>query len=249
MGKLFIMPLNRSRRRLGAPLAKDITSLMSSRLILLPVSRHVAPPDPRWPAHVQPTGYWFARPLSDWSPPPDLLDFLAAGERPLAISLGVMSLAGRQAHQSAEIVLQALRDLGARAIIQGWDSALQQRDGSRNIYFAGSLPHGWLFDQVSAVVLHGGFGTTAAALRAGVPAVVIPHIIDQFYWGQRVQQLGVGPKPISRGQLTAKGLSEALAQALNDEAMRRKASELGAAMRAESDGVTTAVHLIEQLLR
>ena len=54
--------------------------MLSRRLVLLPVSPHVAQPDPRWPDQVYPTGYWFARPQSDWTPPQDLLDFLAAGE-------------------------------------------------------------------------------------------------------------------------------------------------------------------------
>jgi UDP:flavonoid glycosyltransferase YjiC (YdhE family) len=58
--------------------------------------------------------------------------------------------------------------------------------------------------------LHGtGFGTTSAGFRAGVPALVIPHIIDQFIWGQKVAELGVGPKLISRAKLKTKSMVEA----------------------------------------
>ena len=247
LGKLFVLPINRSRRRVGAPLVTDITSMLSRRMILLPVSRHVAPPDPRWPEHVHPTGYWFARPLVNWSPPQDLLDFLEEGEKPIAVSLGVMSMSGRQAREGARIVLQAIRQAGVRAIVQGWDEALRGLEIPRTVYHAGSMPHSWLFDQVSAIIYHGGFGTTAAALRAGVPGIVIPHVIDQFYWGQRVFELGVGPRFISRGRLSVENLNEAIAQALGDVGLREKAAELGDRIRAEPDGIATAVSIIEKL--
>lgn len=245
LGRLFVAPTNRFRRRIGAPPVKDITGMLSKRLVLLPVSRWVAPPDPQWPAHVRQTGYWFARPPENWAPPQELLAFLNAGERPVAVSLGVMSMSGEQARQGARIVLEAVRGLGVRAIVQGWDAALPGIELPATVYHAGSLPHDWLFGQVSAVVHHGGFGTTAAVLRSGSPGVVIPHVIDQFYWGQRVAELGAGPQFISRGKLTAANLQAALRQALEDGALRRKAAELGEAIRAEQDGVVEAVRMIE----
>lgn len=247
LGKLMILPVNRSRKRVGAPRVTDLASMLSKRMILLPVSRHVASRNPRWPRHVHQTNYWFARPPKGWSPPQDLLDFLQAGERPIAVSLGVMSISGKGARESAQIVLQAIQQAGIRAIVQGWDQALQGLESAGTIYYAGSLPHQWLFDQVSAVVHHGGFGTTAAVLRAGVPGIVIPHVIDQFYWGQRVFELGVGPKFIARGRLGVRNLQEAIAQALGEEQMRRKAAELGESIRAEPDGVATAVSTIEKM--
>jgi UDP:flavonoid glycosyltransferase YjiC (YdhE family) len=248
VGKLLVMPTNRFRKRVGAPPVKDISSMMSDRMVLLPVSQQVAPCHPLWPQNVHPTGYWFARPSSEWFPPQDLLEFLSRGDRPIAVSLGVMSLSGSQARKSAEIILQALREADVRAVIQGWDKALQGIQVSDKIYHAGSMPHTWLFDQVSAVIHHGGFGTTAAVLRAGLPGIVVPHIIDQFYWGMRVFELGVGPKYTSRGKLNVKDLSEAISRALQDTQMRQRAADLGEKIRSEPDGVRTAVQLIEECL-
>jgi sterol 3beta-glucosyltransferase len=242
----MILPVNRSRKRLGAAPVADISSMLSKRAILLPVSQRVAPPDRRWPRHLRQTNYWFARPMKGWSPPRDLLDFIQRGEKPISVSLGVMSTSGARARKSAQIVMRAIHQVGTRAIVQGWDEALKELESSEMVYHAGSLPHEWLFEQVSAVVHHGGFGTTAAVLRAGLPGVVIPHVIDQFYWGQRVFDLGVGPKFISRGQLTAKKLEVALSQALTDGRMRERAARLGDSIRAEPDGVTAAVSMIEQ---
>ncbi|MBN1669047.1 MAG: glycosyltransferase family 1 protein, partial [Anaerolineales bacterium] len=247
-GKLLVLPFNRSRKRLGAPPVTDITDMLSKRMILLPVSRHVAPPAPNRPTHVRQTGYWFARPQTGWQPPEDLLAFLEAGPKPIVVSLGVMSVSGKRARQSAEIVLAAIRQAGLRAIVQGWNDMLPELDIPESVYPAGSMPHAWLFDQASAIVHHGGFGTTAAALRAGVPSILIPHVIDQFYWGQRVFELNVGPQFISRGKLTAENLAAAITQAMEDEKMRTRAAELGMAIRAEPDGVTLAVAEIERAI-
>lgn len=248
LGKLFVAPTNRFRRRVGAPVVEDITAMMSSRMILLPVSGAVAAPDAKWTQQVRQTGYWFPRETAGWEPPEELLDFLDRGEMPIAVSLGVMSTSGRAARQSAEIVLEAIRQADVRAVLQGWDRSLLESLGtSSSVYCAGSLPHSWLFGQVSAVVHHGGFGTTAAGLRSGVPSIVIPHIIDQYAWGQTVFNLGAGPSPISRNKLSAGSLGRSIEVALHDASMRSTAAKIGRSIRDEPNGVKQAVQLIEEL--
>lgn len=245
LGKMFVGPTNRFRKRVGAPMVDSITSMMSKRLILLPVSTAVAKPNPGWTKQIRQTGYWFAREVEGWRPPEDLLDFLRTGEKPIAVSLGVMSTSGRKAKQTAQIVLESVRKADVRAILQGWDGGtLRSAGATSNVYCAGSLPHNWLFDQVAAVIHHGGFGTTAAGLRSGVPGIVIPHIIDQYAWGQTVFELGVGPKFITRGKLTSDRLAASIMQALSDSSMRAKAAQVGDYIRKEPDGVLEAVKLI-----
>ena len=98
-----------------------------------------------------------------------------------------------------------------------------------------------------ALVHHGGMGTTAAGLRAGVPAVAIPFTADQPFWGRRIHQLGVGPRPIPRRKLTVEGLAEAIRAMTGDQGMRQRAAQLGERVRAE-DGVERAVEVIERHL-
>lgn len=246
LGRLMILPVNRMRKRLGAPLVSDIGGMLSSRMILLPVSPSVAKPDERWPARVAQTGYWYAKAEKDWMPPADLVDFIRNGSTPIAISLGIMSAAGRRARESAGILLATIKLLGIRAVVQGWDKELAGSRPPEGVYFAGSLPHEWLFEKVAAVVHHGGFGTTAATFRAGIPAVVVPHVIDQFYWGQRVFELGTGPKFIPRRRLGIENLGNAISTSLNDAEMRSRAAALGESIRAEPEGVGAAVRAIEE---
>ena len=114
------------------------------------------------------------------------------------------------------------------------------------VHLVDDVPHAWLFPRMAAVVHHGGAGTTAAGLRAGIPNIVIPFFGDQGFWGQRVLDLGVGPAPIPRKQLSADRLARALEQAVSDPTMRQKASALGARIRAE-DGLARSVAVIEAL--
>ncbi len=115
------------------------------------------------------------------------------------------------------------------------------------IIHVGSIPHTYLLPRASCFVHHGGFGSTAAAFQAGIPAVVIPHIIDQFIWGIKVHELGVGPRPIPRAKLTGDNLAAAFKAAVNNKEMQAKATKLGELIRAES-GLEIAVHLIKDII-
>jgi sterol 3beta-glucosyltransferase len=246
MGLVMSRPLDKIRKKFGLP-KMGPEGITSKTLNLLPISPHVIPPDPRWENRHKMTGYWFAQAHETWTPPEDLQAFLAAGDPPIVISLGAMALGEGDSEETASLTVEALRKVGVRAIIQGWDRALETRALPGTIFPAGSIPHTWLLPQARCFVHHGGFGSTAAAFQAGIPALVIPHIIDQFIWGQRVHELGVGPEPIPRKKLTAERLAEALEQAVHHTPYHQKAAALGALIRAE-EGLTTAVTRIEETL-
>jgi UDP:flavonoid glycosyltransferase YjiC (YdhE family) len=243
MGLLMERPLNRIRRRLGVgPMGPE--GITSRILNLVPVSPLVAPRNPLWDPRHRVTGYWFASEPPGWQAPAQLEDFLNGGPPPVVISLGAMAVSGDKANQAAKITLDAVQQAGIRAVIQGWGEVLQGFPLPETITLAGSVPHNWLLDQAGALIHHGGFGTTAAGLRAGIPALVVPHIIDQFMWGQRVYDLGVGPQPIPRARMTVDTLSLALRQLLDNEPMRNMAKRIGEQICSEN-GIGKACELIE----
>jgi UDP:flavonoid glycosyltransferase YjiC (YdhE family) len=144
------------------------------------------------------------------------------------------------------MVVEALDISGQRAVLLGGWTDLGGAGLPDTVLKVDSIPHNWLFPRVAAAVHHGGAGTTAASLRAGVPTVVAPFFADQPFWGWRVEQLGVGPKPVMRKNLTAAKLAAAIAQAVGDPEINRKAGVLGEKIRAE-DGVGSAVRAVEDL--
>jgi UDP:flavonoid glycosyltransferase YjiC (YdhE family) len=229
----------------AAPLSGPFNSERLRRLpVLYGFSPTVVPRPADWDDHTHVTGYWFLDSPADWTPPPALSAFLCNGPPPVYIGFGSMS--SRRPEETADLVLSALAEAGQRAImLTGW-AGLRKEKLPNSIYMLDAIPHDWLFPRVAAVVHHGGVGTTAAGLRAGIPSILVPFFGDQPFWAGRVRALGVGPAAIPRRELTAGRLARAIQEAVTDEALRRRAAEIGALIRAE-DGVDRAVTAIETL--
>lgn len=208
-------------------------------------SRHVLPQPADWPAEHRVTGCWFLEPGTDWQPPADLVDFLAAGPPPIYIGFG--SMGGQDPAAAGRIALEALALSGQRGVLAAGWGGLQVADLPETVHLIAGAPHTWLFPQMAAVVHHGGAGTTAAGLRAGVPSIVVPFMGDQPFWGRRVADLGVGPRPLPRKKLTGPQLAAAITRAVSDVEMGRRAAALGEKIRAE-DGVGEAVAFVERFL-
>ncbi len=205
-------------------------------------SELISPRPKDWSDTAYVTGYWFLDQKDDWRPTAELVDFLEAGEQPVYVGFG--SMAGRNPQKMANIVINALEKAGVRGIIAtGW-GGLDARIRPKNIFKIDKIPHFWLFPRVSAVVHHGGAGTTAAGLRAGRPTIVCPFLVDQPYWGERVYALGVGSKPIPQQKLTATKLAKAIREVTTNQVIRKNAETLGEKIRKE-DGIKNAIAIIE----
>lgn len=240
--------LNRVRRdALGLgplPLRQPMGQLdREGRLVLYPFSPAVFPKPPEWGPGMEVTGYWFLDDALDPDPPEELRAFLEAGPPPVYVGFGIQ-IDHDPPHTTA-IIVEALRRAGRRGVIQRPPEALAGAALGDDVLAIERVSHAWLFPRCAAVVHHGAAGTTATGLRAGVPAVVVPHHSDQSTWGKRLAQLGVSPPPIPRRRLTADLLSEAIAVATADAGMRQRAQELGARIR-EEDGVARAVEAFER---
>ena len=236
-------PLNQIRKDQGLPPVgrEGFTSL---RMNLIPVSPTVYAPNPNWDSRHHVTGYWYTEEVSGWRPPSDLLSFLDSGKPPVVISLGSMGYGESIMKETLRLFAGAIQQSGHRGILQGWETLNDQMDLPSTIFATGSLPHSWLFPRCAGVIHHGGYGTTAACLRAGRPALVIPHIADQFYWAKIVHDLGVGPKPVPQSKLTRADLVGSIDELINSDTMLQTATSLGNQIRSET-GVQDAVNYIQ----
>jgi sterol 3beta-glucosyltransferase len=191
------------------------------------------------------TGYWFLNQTDGWQPTPELEAFLKAGPPPVYVGFG--SMAGRNPRRLANIVINALRVSGMRGIIAtGW-GGLQTERLPPTLQQIDQAPHAWLFPRMAAVVHHGGAGTTAAALQAGRPSVIVPFFGDQPFWGQRVHMLGGGSRPIAQKKLTVEKLAAAIKNMVSDPLVQKKAENLGEKIRHEN-GIRNAVEIIEKIM-
>jgi vancomycin aglycone glucosyltransferase len=155
---------------------------------------------------------------------PRIEQFLAQGETPVYIGFG--SMVDPAAAKTTSALVEVIKQLGCRAIIgAGW-AGLGLPDAGSNILFVGPTSHQKLFSRVSVVVHHGGAGTTHTAARAGVPQLIIPHLLDQFGWAKRVYDLGLSPKPIPRNRLNVRSLFEGLRECLNDVELHERTTAM-----------------------
>ncbi|MFD0369597.1 glycosyltransferase [Streptomyces sp. NPDC127114] len=188
-------------------------------------------------------GYWwpYAAPTAEL--PPAVRDFLDAGPAPVFVGLGSPTVPDPE--RVSRLIVRALREAGRRGVIQsGWSGLRADGDDMLTV---GELPHSLLFPHMAAVVHHAGAGTTAAGLRAGVPAVPMPVWFDGAFWASRLTALGVSPGPVPLRRLTSpRPLATALTAATRDPAYRRRAAALAGRLRQE-DGVAPVRAALEHL--
>jgi UDP:flavonoid glycosyltransferase YjiC (YdhE family) len=238
------------RRDLGLP-KRSTRALRRQRSganwpILHGYSPIVLPRPADWPANLEVVGYWWQAPTPGWQPPEALTDFLAAGPAPVFIGLGSTVVTERRAERLADIIADGLQQAGMRGVVQsGWAGLDVSGD---DVLTIGEAPHDWLFPRMAAVAHHCGAGTTAAALRAGVPTIALPGPAgDQPFWARRLHELGACAAPIAQRKLTADGLADAIRTAVTDRQLLDTARQLAGRI-ADEDGAARVVATVENLL-
>jgi sterol 3beta-glucosyltransferase len=223
-----------SRRDVGAPCLNAYSSNVLPRPADWDESHHV-------------TGFWFLDPPPNWQPPADLLRFLDEGPPPVYVGFG--SAGARDPENLTRQVLRALEMTGQRGILlAGGGRALARLPAPSTVLYVQSVPHRWLYPRVAAVVHHGGPGTMAAALLAGIPGIIAPLVIDQHAWARITERLGVGLRVATMRTVNAEELAPAIGTAVSDTNLRARAAAMGEKIRAEN-GVACAVEIVERYAR
>jgi len=213
-----------------------------------PVSPRLMEPDPAWGDHIHVCGWWFhpEEDERDYVPDEGLAAFLAQGDAPIFAGFGKM--AAKEYEQLQRMTLAAFEELGVRAVMQAPLLSDEERAAAsgRILFVQGTVPYGWLFRHVKAVVHHGGNSTNGLGLRAGRPTLVAALALDQHYYGRTVHELGVGPEPlyVCKKMCSQAQVTSAIAE-LADGRYQDAAAELGQRLLKE-DGCATAAQIIER---
>jgi vancomycin aglycone glucosyltransferase len=236
-------PINRGRATLGLEaLDNPISQILNGRTILA-ADPDLGPLPDDAPKGAMTTDAWVLE-------EPGALDarveaFLQQGPAPIYIGFGSMI-----APRAPELVAQAVaavRAIGRRAVISGGWAALEAHiQEADDVITVDNVPHSLIFPKVAAAVHHGGAGTTTAAARAGVPQILLPHILDQYYWAHRVEVLGLGPPAVPVERVTVELLRDRMNRGVNDPFIQERVKRLAPLVTARN-GVTAAVEKIEAL--
>lgn len=178
--------------------------------------------------------------------PADVEAFVQAGEPPVFVGFGSMLAA--DAARWTHAVVEASERVGMRVLLSGGWGGYGQGELPAHVQAIGACNHEALFPRVLAVIHHGGAGTTQTAARAGVPQLLVPHGVDQYWWAHRVRQLAIGPDPISPHTFWASVLAIRLRELRDGSHFRHNAAALGERMRAR-DGLAMTVESLERALQ
>lgn len=211
--------------------------------VIYAMSPTLVPRPEDWADNIHMSGFWWDERPVDYTPDPALAEFLRAGDEPVYIGFG--SMVSGDMGELAEIIRQAVKLSGVRAVVAlGWGQQ-EAKTKDANIFYVKSVPHDWLFPHMAGAVHHGGAGTTATSLRHALPTLVVPFGGDQPFWAERVYAAGCGPKAIPRDKLTAENLAEGLRALISNPEYTRNAACIGEALRNEH-GCVNAADLIEK---
>ncbi|MEU3555219.1 glycosyltransferase [Streptomyces fragilis] len=245
--RLYAPAVATLRHRLGLPPASPSeTRRRQERAnwqILHGFSTALVPRPSDWRSGLQVVGNWWPHHDPAERLPAEIEEFLCAGPRPVLIGFG--SMASGHGERLGEIAARALRRAGLRGILQAGSAALAA-DGD-DVLTIGDVPHALLFPRLAAVVHHGGAGTSATALRAGVPAVTVPVTADQPFWAGRLAALGAATDPIPFPSLTVERLADALGSVVRQPAYGRAAARAAAHMGTE-DGAGRTLRTVQRLV-
>jgi sterol 3beta-glucosyltransferase len=235
-----LTPYNKFRKKFGLQPLQTYRQLLSPTLNFFPISQYIIDRPAHWTTIEHITGYWFLDSPRVWQPPRDLATFIETGLSPVMISLGAMEQNDQSSYDILRIFIKAVIGLGLRGVIQTRYPEAYENLNSKNIFFCGDIPHDWLLPKMRCIIHHCGFGTTAAGLRAGIPAVALPFVLDQHFWANRLHLLGVSPPPLNYKKLELKSATRAIELAYYSDFMWEKALNFGKAINQERGALIAA---------
>ena len=236
----WLRSVNRERRRLGLPVVKGSVwkHILEPMVLVVSDAELGGVPNDVDVAYRQ-VGHLPLHQQSELNG--EVEAFLAAGRPPVYIGFGSMP---EKAEETSRLILEAARRSGRRLIMgSGW-ARLTDLDPGQDHLVVGDLPHEQLFPRTAAVIHHGVAGTTATAARAGVPQIIVPHYFDQYYWAEKIHQVGLGPKAVNRDKLTSQNLAGAIAKAVSNPSYAHRAQQIATALQ-QKDPLAETVRFIE----
>jgi UDP:flavonoid glycosyltransferase YjiC (YdhE family) len=235
--------INSKRRQLGLKPADDTWDHILGKHVIVASDKALAEVPRDVKLRFTQTGYMHLEQPDQQLP--ELETFVRAGSSPLYAGFG--SMPKNDQAGNVAIIVNAARSVGRRVVIgKFWDEP-SEFSGSDDVLFIKRYPHMKLFPRMAAVIHHEGAGTTAASAISGVPQIIVPHILDQYYWGHQVYKSHLGPRPVWRRRLSSKKLAAAIKECISNNLMQQRAKAVSEMIKKQNS-LKMTVRLLESSL-
>ena len=199
-----------------------------------PVSPSLFPKPEYWPSCANVVGYYERDKMINWKPDTQLEHFINKNKKIVFITFGSMS--NPNPKEKTQMIVDVLKRNDISAIINtSWGGLEELKEYPDHIHFVSNIPYDWIFPKMYAAVHHGGSGTTHTALKYGCPSLIIPHIVDQFYWNRTTSKLSLGPKGMPIKKLNERDFESKLLDIVNNETYKKNVKIISENMKVESD--------------
>jgi len=219
--------INMSRRKIKKAMTESETTLYTFSPSLYPKPDY-------WPDHTHVVGYYERNKTIDYHPESSLLEFIGQHQKIIFISFG--SMINSDPAETTRIIVDILRKHSIPAIINiSWGGLEEPMNCPDHIYFVRGIPYDWILPEVYAIIHHGGAGTTHSGIKYGCPTLIIPHMVDQFYWNEIVAKLRLGPKGFPIKKLQSDNFEKLVLDLLNTKTYKIHVDEIAEKMKTETD--------------
>lgn len=221
--------------------------MLNQERTLYLISSSLYPRPEHWPEQARVMGYFERPKTGNWSPPPELTEFLERFHEEHITFITFGSMVNATPEATTRAILSVLREHRIPAIINTSSGGLQQLadEGLDHVHFVSDIPYEWIFPRVHSVVHHGGSGTLHTATKHGRPSLIFPHIVDQFFWNNRVAELRLGPLGVKVKKLDVRTFAPLLLKLRDTAAFKETAETTAMKMTDEAE----VEELLQELTR
>lgn len=155
----------------------------------------------------------------------ELHAFLQSGNKPIVINFGSAEHAIKDFHGLAKSTIERVTTMGYRAMVL-CTMKFEEYTADKNVIFVDYAAHTALLQHAITIIHHGGIGTVYAALRSGIPQIIVPQILDQHFWAEIISKRNLGRAVYSEDKRYSSTLNEAITQILNDKVLLNNVEEV-----------------------
>lgn len=198
-----------------------------------------------WPSQAEVVGFYEFEKATSWQPEEELTDFISRFQRIVFITFGSMS--NSEPEEKTNIIVNVLKKHKIPAVINtSWGGLTAPDNFPDHLHFVKNVPYDWIFPKMYAIVHHGGSGTTHTALKYGCPSLIIPHIVDQYFWNDLISQLQLGPKGKPINKLNQRDFESQILDLLSNTTYKTNAIQTGERMSLEANKETLFEKIISE---